>query len=74
MHIRGSRWMALLLLLTIGSVVHAQGTPTPTGPRIVVPQDRFEFEPVPEGSEVTHQFSVKNSGDAPLLIERVRTG
>jgi hypothetical protein len=40
----------------------------------VVPQDRFEFEPVPEGSEVTHQFSVKNSGDAPLLIERVRTG
>jgi len=37
------------------------------------PETHYEFPPVPEGTEVTHVFTVQNRGDAPLMIDRVRT-
>jgi hypothetical protein len=40
----------------------------------LVPEARFEFEPVPAGVNVTHSFVVKNQGTAPLNIEKVRAG
>ncbi|SMC79251.1 hypothetical protein SAMN02746065_11082 [Desulfocicer vacuolatum DSM 3385] len=34
----------------------------------------FQFESVPEGSEVTHRYVIHNKGNAPLEVLRVKTG
>lgn len=51
------------------SVVTAAGNPA-----AVLPTLKHEFEPVVDGTEITHDFSIKNTGDGPLAIERVKTG
>jgi hypothetical protein len=38
-----------------------------------LPALRYEFEPVMEGREVTHDFIVQNKGSATLEIQKVRT-
>ena len=47
---------------------------TPNLPSVFVPESRFEFPPVLDGTEITHDFIVQNKGAAPLTIEKVRTG
>jgi hypothetical protein len=42
-------------------------------PSISVPEPRYEFAPVVDGKEFTHDFVIQNKGDAPLIIERVKT-
>lgn len=42
-------------------------------PAILVDQDTFEFGTVFEGDEVRNVFAVKNTGDADLVISRVKT-
>jgi hypothetical protein len=43
-------------------------------PSAFVPETRYKFGPVLEGTEITHDFIVQNKGAAPLKIEKVRTG
>jgi hypothetical protein len=43
-------------------------------PPVFVPETRYKFGPVLEGTEITHDFIVQNKGTAPLKIETVRTG
>jgi hypothetical protein len=43
-------------------------------PVAVVAEGAYRFEPVPEGTPVTHEFKIQNTGTAPLRIERVNTG
>jgi hypothetical protein len=43
-------------------------------PPIFVPETLYKFDPVLEGTEITHDFIVQNKGTAPLKIEKVRTG
>jgi hypothetical protein len=47
---------------------------SPDSPSVFVPESRFEFAPVLDGTEITHDFIVQNKGTAPLAIEKVRTG
>lgn len=42
------------------------------GPIAVPVAPSFEFEPVLEGQHLTHDFIIKNQGDAPLNITGVR--
>jgi len=42
-------------------------------PAIFVPQGTYEFETVPAGKTVLHDFIVQNTGDAPLIIEEVES-
>jgi hypothetical protein len=42
-------------------------------PSIFVPEPRYEFAPVVDGREITYDFVIQNKGDAPLIIERVKT-
>lgn len=42
------------------------------GPRAVPVAPFFEFEPVLEGEDLTHDFIIRNQGDAPLNITDVR--
>jgi len=51
------------------SDLEAAGTPV-----AVVPEFKYAFKPVVDGSEITHDYRIKNTGDGPLAIERVRTG
>ncbi len=51
--------------------------PRPSGsgsgsPKISFPSHRHDFGNIYEGTEVTHEFTVKNDGDGPLVISRVK--
>ncbi|MFP4082074.1 MAG: DUF1573 domain-containing protein [Candidatus Aminicenantes bacterium] len=43
------------------------------GPRIKFKEDSWDFGRIKQGEEVTHVFSFSNQGDAPLVINRVKT-
>ncbi|MDY6903624.1 MAG: DUF1573 domain-containing protein [Thermodesulfobacteriota bacterium] len=60
---------AIVLLST--QVVYAEGAGMP---HAVVASTVYEFESVPDGTEVKHDFVLQNTGDAPLKVDNVRTG
>lgn len=37
-------------------------------PKAQVPNPRYEFPPMSEGKQLTHEFIIKNSGDTELNI------
>lgn len=43
------------------------------GPRISIDEPNFNFGFAPEGSYMVHQYVIRNIGDKPLEIKRVRT-
>lgn len=43
------------------------------GPRVFMPQRNFTFEPVPDGTVLTHEYIVQNHGDEPLEILEIGT-
>lgn len=45
----------------------------PTGPRAAVAAPNHDFGRVAEGEKLRHVFPVKNTGDAPLVIDSVST-
>ncbi len=40
-------------------------------PEISIAQDWYSFESVPEGSKIVHDFKLKNSGNADLVVQKV---
>ena len=42
-------------------------------PAVFLPATRYEFDPVLEGQEVTHDFVIQNKGDGPLKVKKVKT-
>jgi hypothetical protein len=42
-------------------------------PSVYLPAARYQFAPVMEGREVTHDFVVQNKGSAILEIQKVKT-
>jgi hypothetical protein len=43
-----------------------------SAPKAVFPQTKFEFAPVFEGKDITHDFIVENKGAAPLVINKIK--
>jgi hypothetical protein len=43
-------------------------------PSAFIPDSQYTFSPVLDGTEITHEFVIQNKGNAPLEIEKVRTG
>jgi hypothetical protein len=43
-------------------------------PKAFLPVTKWEFEPVIDGQEVVHEFNIQNRGNAPLNVEKVKTG
>jgi hypothetical protein len=39
-----------------------------------IPNSRYTFSPVLDGTEITHGFVIQNKGNATLEIEKVRPG
>lgn len=57
------------------STVPAQSTDvTAEKPGAMLPELKYEFDPVVDGAQVTHDFPIRNTGDGPLAITRVKTG
>ncbi len=52
----------------------APGDEKAKGPSAQLMETLFEFDPVAEGVEVTHDYKVRNTGTEPLDIEKVKTG
>jgi len=48
-------------------------TASPSVPLAVIQDDVHEFSPVVEGTQVVHDFIVQNKGNAPLIVEKVKT-
>jgi hypothetical protein len=43
-------------------------------PVAVFPEAEYRFDPVTDGQEVQHDFVVRNTGTAELVVKEVRTG
>jgi hypothetical protein len=43
-------------------------------PQAFLPESVYEFQSVLEGTQVVHEFVLKNKGDAPLNILQVKSG
>lgn len=65
-------YLITLLFVSIYGVRGA-GMAAEKHPTIFVPQDTYEFETVPAGQTVIHDFIIQNTGDAPLIIEEVES-
>jgi len=60
-------WTGLLLLFLFPGFVLAQE------PRLLVGSTDFRFGEIYQGQQLEHSFHLENTGDAPLLIERIRS-
>ena len=66
------RWILLSMLLA--PVSGAAGQTPAKGPEAFLPENVYEFQPVLEGTQVVHEFVLKNKGEAPLNILQVKSG
>jgi hypothetical protein len=68
----------MLLLFTATLALAASGDATVgaavTSSAAVIPEAHHAFEPVVDGTQVTHDFAIRNTGDGPLVIQQVKTG
>jgi hypothetical protein len=63
---------ALCILFSVTNSSMAEKV-TQKFPYAFVPVDSYEFAPVVDGTEITHDFIIQNKGTAPLKIEKVKT-
>jgi len=66
--------MTALCCLLVFAIHSGAENMTKEKPAAFLPERIFEFEPVVEGSLITHDFIIQNKGTAPLVIHKVRTG
>ena len=62
-----------ILFLTI-FIANGFGAQNDAQPSAFFPATTYEFSPVLDGAKVVHEFVIQNKGNAPLKVERVRTG
>ncbi|MEE4261925.1 MAG: hypothetical protein V2I56_04490 [Desulfobacteraceae bacterium] len=65
---------ATILLLFLSTPCTFAETSTASAPKAVLPESIHVFEPVVEGTLVSHDFILQNLGDAPLIIESIKAG
>jgi hypothetical protein len=65
---------AAAVLCVVLAVPPVQAGGVASGIRLDVPENTFRFSPVPEGTEILHDFILKNRGVEPAAILNVRTG
>ena len=64
----------IFLLITAFSLIILTSVSLWAAPKFTIAQNTFEFDPVPEGTVVRHNFIINNMGDEPLLIKNIITG
>jgi hypothetical protein len=63
-----------MLCVVFAPVMGLADETTAPGPRAVVSETVYEFQPLVEGSQVDHLFIIGNQGDLPLEILDVKSG
>jgi hypothetical protein len=63
--------ITILCLFIAAGNTYAADPSKAKGPRAVFSEKSFEFEPVVAGTEVTHEFVIRNEGTDVLKIENV---
>jgi hypothetical protein len=63
-----NRRLQIAMTLILGLLI---SVPVWAGPRAVITELVFEFKNVPEGQKVSHEYVIKNNGDALLKIVKV---
>jgi len=66
--------VAVAVALFTLSVSVCFGAETADAPSVFFPETQYEFSPVLEDATVVHDFVIKNKGNAPLNVDRVKTG
>lgn len=69
-----SRCLTTCFLLLFAAGPLAAENDTGAVPIASLPETTHVFEPVLEGTQVTHDFILHNKGSAPLEIGKIRTG
>ena len=46
----------------------------PKGPKAFLPEEEYRFDTVLEGTEIVHEFVIRNQGDETLEILKVESG
>ena len=64
----------LFCFILFAGVFPASGKPPAASPEAFMPKSSYIFDPVVEGTKITHDFVIQNNGAAPLKIEKVKTG
>lgn len=67
------KWI-LAIFLTAVPVVFAADNPAPAALSYSLPETRYTFQPVVEGTEIVHEFIIQNKGTDTLSILNVKTG
>jgi hypothetical protein len=65
---------SLLWILPLPADITASSSTTQGTPRITIPDPSYQFDPAIEGDVVTHEFTLINTGNAPLEILKVQAG
>ena len=65
---------AAVCILSFNSGAFGASKQTPLSPSVFVPDSRYTFPTVIDGTEITHDFIIQNKGDALLVIKSVKTG
>ena len=65
---------ATFLFLFVSTLYISAETTIKQAPKAVLPERIYEFEPIVEGVVVSPMFILQNKGDAPLIIEKIKTG
>ena len=61
------------ILCLVGITTFSFGAKGDKLPLAHLPAARYEFAPVVEGQEVSHNFVIQNKGEASLEVKRVKT-
>ncbi len=67
------QWIIVACLVMLPFAVAAQDKGD-DGLVYSVPESQYNFQPVVDGTEITHDFTIKNTGKDVLNILNVRTG
>ncbi len=59
--------------ITIFLLIFCAASASAAGPHLTVGQKEFRFGEIFAGEKVDHLFKLRNSGDAPLVVERVKS-
>lgn len=66
-------FLLFTMICLLPNLAYTATADSPTGPKAYLPEYIFEFQPVPEGEEVVHDFIIYNHGDEPLNILGIKS-
>jgi hypothetical protein len=66
--------ISFLWILPLSADAAASSSVTQDTPCIDLHDPSYQFEPAIEGDVITHEFTIGNSGNAPLEILKIQSG